>query len=281
MSIKPIQSLIDRIILSKKASYSVSYFSDQLSSKLSQTDTVILDFWGKDCDSLWKNLQKLRVELDFCGTVIIVSFVPKELLLKQKHSEIIKTLGCFYLQMPFLIGDLFQLLENKVTLSDEEMLYIKRKIGAYYAFHSSSTLIHDYDNKFCLALAHLYQLEKFSSYKTFSEFELKQAVDAFNKIKMYLTREKLQGFHKEFPNLHEEINKWNGVEIFNIQALQQYWAVIDAWVSFSDSLNSDKIELHLSNMFKQVKPVQTAIGEISAVLAKVQKQAKEVLGYAN
>jgi hypothetical protein len=273
----PLQNLIAQIAQSRGVSCVCYHPSERPGDELTKAQMIVLILLSKNSGNILESLRALRLDVGFRGIVVVLSFIPLGWIAKQQGGEALRTPGCFYLPLPFLVEEFIQLATRRVELSDAEMSQVRRKLGARQVDQEASKIRHDYDGKFSMVLAHLREIEKLSY---FSNPDLRRVEREIHGITIHLTREKIEGFQTDVGKLLEAAAKWRGNEkSHDLISLDGHWAVLDDWFELNETLGSD-IEPSLSELFKRAQQTQTAIRAILAAVTSLKEEAQKEISYA-
>lgn len=250
-------------------------------TEFDQIQVVILVV--KDVEDAFKRIHFLRIDRKYHGLILILSFFTKSWAIKQEWGEALNTLGCYYLQLPFLLSNFIDLISISIQLSDNDLQIIKSKLGARTIIQRIGLVKHEYDNNFGLILLTMREIEKLSYSKKLNDIHLQKLAKAFKLLKNQLTPTLLQKFKLDIETLSNEIYKWE--EGRNLVMVSR---VFDEWFEFCKRVEvnlideeklGDKIHEIKNELFIQNRYIFSSIKEIFDLMAKVRKEAQKVLVY--
>jgi len=247
---------------------------EEMTSEIADVQVIIVSLCDEEIFTVFKNIQFLRTRLRYRGPLIILSFFTKEWIVKQEWGEFVNTPGCFYLQMPFLVHNLVNLLTNTINLSDEAMLYTSKRLGARHITRKVGFIKHYCDNEFALALAHMRELEKLSYFK---DPNLKQVLREFAFLKNVLTEDKFKEMQYSLEELAKDVSEWDITDIdLVVLTSNECKENISSWFQFCQrTLNS--IELDKYELFERAKLVRDSLGKIFLSLKNLKRKAEETI----
>lgn len=257
-------SLPDSIVrIAENQGFNVVFFSKLSDIKFDQIQVVISGRLGDLDDKSFDNLIRIRLDLDFRGTVLVLSFSPRKRIIRQEETGILNTQGCFYLQLPFRVEDFVQEVMRPDNFSDKEMKQVVEKLGIIQVSRLAREIGHNHVNALSLALAHFNKIEKLSYYKSPA---LKEIIENTQAIHFYLTGKKIENFRKAVVSFIKSLEKWQPDEYEKLSLpLDSHWKTIGEWFDFSESLTF-KIEFNLSELFHRAKLTETALRSILTVI---------------
>jgi hypothetical protein len=269
---EPLQNLITHIT-KRLDLHCASYDSfDKLKNNLNEVLTAAVTLTDKGMNETLAEIRSLRLN-GFRGSILILSFIPRARITRNQGGEILEIQGCYFLQLPVTVSGMVKLLKQQVMLSEEDMYLVRKRLYAHHVGQLASTIKHDYENKFGLALAHLRELEKLSY---FSEPNLRQVSREVSHIRISLTRNKVKAWRSDLVSLLSEITKWTGTE--QDHDFLNDFVLIENWFYLVDSVNYDAEHI-LEETFKVAKQAHTAIRRIMASVGAIREAANREIDH--
>lgn len=246
-------------------------------SSLTKFSVVVLNTSAQDVDRVLDNINVLRTERMFLGTIVITSFLSRSWFSTQEDGVLINTKGCIHVQLPFLVEEFNQLIMRCVRLDEEEVSGVRRLLQANKLVKNARYIGHDYDNKFALVLAHLREIEKLSYYNP-PQADL--VVDVIKILRSSLTREKVQKFRADTTQLLEYADECFANSTSRIMLLaDNYWIAFESWFELVE-VKHNVLDIDLGEVFAQAKRVQCAIKEILKAISALKDDAQQVVKHA-
>lgn len=222
-------------------------------------------------------VQIIRLQHDFRGTILILSFTPRSWVVGQEGGEAIETAGCFYLQLPALKDDLRALVRQHVSLTAEEMARIRKQLTARRILQAASSLRHDYENRLSLALTHLRSVEKLSH---FTHPDVQRVAKEAMRLKEHLSREKVETFRSAVTALLTDAAEWKGEGARGISPpLETEWNEVEAWLQLSIVPVGEGGD-EMSEIFARAKRLEAALRNILAAVLNLKEEARRVISHA-
>jgi hypothetical protein len=270
----PLRSLIHQMLEGEDLVCDSISFANWTNVGMCHAEIAILDLASGGALEVHTGLKHLRASLDFRGALLVVSFLPIEITLKDEGGEAISTPGCFYIQLPCLIEWIREVLLHWVVLSDDEMAQARKILTARDIAHAASARKHDYENRLALAFAHLREVEKLSYFSIPDPGRLSKELYSIN---LHLTREKIYNLRTDLTALLKQADTWKGNNHpSSSYPLDKQWSAVESWLELSDRWH-DQAHLDFNEVFKQAKQLHTALKEILAVITDLKVEAQEVI----
>jgi hypothetical protein len=236
---------------------------------------VILGVFLDDLEGVLSDLMMLRLTKGFAGAVVVLSFLPRQWLMRSDGAKILESPGCFYVQLPLLVEDVFKSEAFQGRVSDQELAEVRKNLGARRIANLAGAIRHDYENRFSLCLAHLREIEKLGH---FSEPDFKRLARQIRGTSEPLSRQQIARFRAEVVDLLRTAIEWRVIEPQNdlITLLDNSLAAVNAWSKLNETSDA-QVEANLSEVFKRAKDAQTGIRDALAVVTRVKEQATKAI----
>lgn len=271
----PFQHLMDRIIRAREVS--CTFYPPPVRPDVRQArfKVVVLGLIDRAAAETFDSIRALRLAAGFGGLIVVLAFPEWEALTNRPGGEALNTPGCVYLQLPFLIDEFVRLAAYQLDLSQEEWSSVRRTLGAERIAKDASTLRHDYENKFSLALAHLRELEKLSYFAGPDPARVERLVQG---VGLHLTHAKVARFREDVTALLDASGRWRGGDGAS-DSPGASWAAIDGWLELTEA-PEHAADFSLVDVFKRAGEAQAAIRGVLAQIKSLKEEAQQVISHA-
>lgn len=217
---------------------------------------------------------RLRLDLGFEGTVVIVSFAPAARL---EGGAWARPAYCSHLRLPLMVERAAELLAGAEPLRAEEFARVREYLAARRVARLAGEVRHDCENRFALALSNLRSLELLSHYV---EPDLVHVSRVYGGVRRVLTREKVRGARSDLARLFRAARMWDAARSREVlRAVGQCWLKVGHWLDLSEGANS-VTAAGCAELFGHARQAQQALRDILALLTRLKEAAQAVTDYA-
>lgn len=254
------------------------HFEELYDGKLTQAEAIIFDLNTRNVEMTAEAILSLRLDLEFRGAIIVLSFAPRDLTEGRQHGPVFRNAGCALFQLPFLVGNLLKLIAGgRERLCVEALEDIRERLGAVRVCRLASVLRHDYANKFSLSLAHLRVIEKFAY---FTALDPNRVMREVQRVQLHLPILKFENFRRDITQLAKVPVLASHVEhVDNPLNLEKQWSIFSNWYKLCD-IAADEIDSDFSQLFETAKNLRESIENLLSFIDSLKERAQRIIDHA-